>query len=105
SMMAGAIVNPSTVIGKGCILNTASSVDHDCRIGDYVNIGPGAHIAGGVTIGSLSSIGTGAVMVPNVVIGANCVIGAGSVVTKSLPDNVTAYGIPARIIEGGSPQK
>ena len=33
-------------------------------------------------------------------IGENTVVGAGSLVIKSLPDNVLAYGNPAKIIRG-----
>ena len=44
--MAGAVINSDTVIGKGCIINTGSSVDHDCRIHDYVHISVGSHVAG-----------------------------------------------------------
>lgn len=36
---------------------------------------------------------------PNVHIGNNCVIGAGAVVTKDIPDNSVAVGVPARVIE------
>ena len=32
-------------------------------------------------------------------VGANTVIGMGSVVTKPIPDNVVAYGIPAKVIK------
>jgi len=35
-------------------------------------------------------------------IGANCIIGAGSVVTKDIPDNKIAYGIPCKIIRDNS---
>ena len=34
----------------------------------------------------------------NVKIGSNCIIGAGSVVTKDIPDNSVAVGIPAKVI-------
>ena len=35
---------------------------------------------------------------PGVTIGDNTVIGAGSVVTKDIPANVVAYGIPCKVI-------
>ena len=38
------------------------------------------------------------IVLPNVSIGANSVIGAGSVVTKSIPENVVASGVPARVL-------
>ena len=43
-------------------------------------------------------IGAGAKVLGDIVIGENAKIGANSVVTKDVPDNATAVGIPARII-------
>lgn len=35
---------------------------------------------------------------PGVTIGKRCVIGAGAVVSKDIPDNSVAVGVPARVI-------
>lgn len=43
-------------------------------------------------------LGAGAIVGPGVTIGENTVVGAGSVVMKSLPPNVIAAGVPARVI-------
>jgi maltose O-acetyltransferase len=51
-----------------------------------------------VAIGDNVWIGTGARILPGVTIGSNTVVGAGSVVTKSLPPNVVAAGVPARVV-------
>jgi maltose O-acetyltransferase len=51
-----------------------------------------------VAIGNNVWIGTGVRILPGVTIGENTVVGAGSVVTKSLPPNVVAVGIPARVV-------
>lgn len=58
----------------------------------------GISIASPVNIGDNVWIGGGSIINPGVTIGANTVIGSGSVVTKSLPANVLAAGIPAKII-------
>lgn len=42
-------------------------------------------------------IGSGAIINPGVTIGRNSVIGAGSVVTKDIPANVVAAGVPCRV--------
>ena len=42
-------------------------------------------------------IGGNVTILPGVTIGENVVIGAGSVVTKDIPDNSLAVGIPARV--------
>ena len=43
-------------------------------------------------------VGAGATILPGVTIGKNSVIGAGSVVTKDIPENVVAFGVPCRVI-------
>ncbi len=45
-----------------------------------------------------ASIGAGATISPGVQIGENALIGAGSVVTKNIPDNAVAVGVPARVV-------
>lgn len=44
-------------------------------------------------------IGEGVTIMPNVTIGENSIIGANSVVTKSVPKNCVAAGVPAAIIK------
>lgn len=46
-----------------------------------------------------ASIGANSTILPGVVIGQGAQIGAGSVVTKDIPDNVIAYGVPATVRE------
>ncbi|WP_373870015.1 DapH/DapD/GlmU-related protein [Weissella soli] len=48
-------------------------------------------------IGENCWIGSGTVIVPGVRIGDNTVIAAGSVVTKDIPDNVVAFGVPCKV--------
>ena len=36
---------------------------------------------------------------PNTIIGQNSIIGAHSLVTKSIPDNTIAFGVPAKVIK------
>jgi len=47
---------------------------------------------------SFASIGAGSTINPGVKIAENALIGAGSVVTKDIPENAIAVGIPARVI-------
>lgn len=54
---------------------------------------------GAVIIGMNVWIGDGVCVMPNVTIGENSVIGANSVVTKSIPPNCVAAGIPAKVIK------
>lgn len=88
---AGAVVNPGTVVGRNAIINTASSVDHDCVIGDFVHIAPGATLSGGVIIGEESHIGTGANIVQCVKIGSRSMVGAGQTIRHDIADGVKSY--------------
>ena len=54
---------------------------------------------GKIRIGNNVHIGTNAIIMPGVRIGNNCIIGCGAIVTKDVPDNSVAAGIPARVIE------
>lgn len=97
-VMAGVVINSSTSISKGCIINTSSSVDHDNEIGDYVHISPGANLAGNVRVGKGTWIGIGVSVNNNISISSGVMVGAGTVVTKDLPENCTAVGVPARVV-------
>lgn len=98
--------------------------NHNCQIldggkvtfGDHVFIGPnclfttaehaldaqqrneGLEVALPITIGNNVWFGAGAMVLGGVTIGDNTVIGAGSVVTKDIPANVIAAGVPCRVI-------
>jgi len=98
-ILPSATVNIDTVVGHHSILNTSSSIDHDCRIGDYAHIAPGCHLGGDVTIEEGSFLGVGTSVIPGVRIGRWSIVGAGAVVTKDLPDNCTAVGVPAKVIK------
>ena len=93
---AQAVVNPDAIIGHHTIINTAATVDHDCELGAYVHLAPGTHLAGSITVGEGVLMGVGSQALPNISIGAWAVVGAGATVVKSVPDNVTAKGTPAR---------
>jgi acetyltransferase-like isoleucine patch superfamily enzyme len=52
-----------------------------------------------IIIGNDVEIGSNAVVLPGVNIGDNVTIGAGAVVTKDIPENSIAVGVPARVIK------
>lgn len=54
---------------------------------------------GKISIGNNVHIGTNSIIMPNVHIGNNCIVGCGAVVTKNIPDNSVAVGVPAKVIE------
>lgn len=99
AIMAGAVINPGTVIGDGAIINTCASVDHDCRIGEYIHIAVGARICGSVHLEEDTWVGAGATIIQNLSVCAGCMIGAGAVVIRNICEPGTYVGVPARIIK------
>ena len=95
----GAIVTCRSRIGRHCILNVKASVSHDCVIGDYVNLNPSVTVCGNVTLGDGAYIGAGATIVQRISVGRGSIIGAGAVVIRDIPPNVTAVGVPARVVK------
>jgi acetyltransferase-like isoleucine patch superfamily enzyme len=56
------------------------------------------HTKGGIVIGDDVWLGVGVIVLDGVHIGNGAVIGAGAVVTRDVPDNAIAAGMPARVI-------
>lgn len=95
--------------------NLTAVDDGEIFIGDYTMIGPNVTLATPnhplapelrekgyqynlpIRIGRNVWLGAGVIVVPGVTIGDNAVIGAGSVVTKDIPANVLAFGVPCRV--------
>lgn len=98
-IMAGAVVNSGAYLGKGCIINTCASVDHDCRLEDYVHVSVGAHLAGSVTVGERTWVGIGTVVSNNLCIAGDCLLGAGTVVVHNIEKPGTYVGVPAKKIK------
>jgi serine O-acetyltransferase len=81
-------VHENCQIGRDCNISQGVTLGQANRgprkgvpvIGDRVYLGPGAKVVGAVRVGS------------GVAIGANCVV------TKDLPEQAVAVGVPARII-------
>jgi sugar O-acyltransferase (sialic acid O-acetyltransferase NeuD family) len=95
---AGCVLTNEITIGDHVHLNRLSTVGHDCVVGDHVHLAPGAVLSGNVTIGEGCDIGTNACAIQGITIGDWSIIGAGATVIRDLPANVTAVGVPARVI-------
>lgn len=97
-LCAGVIVTTNIAIGRHVIVNLACTIGHQVVIGDYCAFMPGCNVSGEVTVGEASFWGTGAKVINGKRIGAHTKIGAGAVITTDIPDNVTAVGVPARVV-------
>eukprot|EP01100_Stratorugosa_tubuloviscum_P014768 TRINITY_DN8070_c0_g1_i1.p1 TRINITY_DN8070_c0_g1~~TRINITY_DN8070_c0_g1_i1.p1 ORF type:complete len:209 (-),score=72.01 TRINITY_DN8070_c0_g1_i1:28-654(-) len=97
-VFAGAIIQPGSIIGDHVIINTAASVDHDCKIENYCQIAPGAHLCGNVHCKHGSFIGAGAVIKQGIEIGCFSMIGIGAAVVSDIADELVVVGVPAKPI-------
>ena len=110
---------PKIVIGDGSYLNRGTFLDatESLTIGRQVAVGPNCYltdhdhgtdpalapldqpmVARPTRVGDRCWLGANVVVLKGVTIGDRTVVGAGSVVTRSLPPDVVAAGVPARVI-------
>ena len=108
---AGARLDEHVYVGPRCHLGLVH-LERDVLVGAGVHIPSGGHIHTAsdsarplreheltrslVTIGEGSWIGSNCVVMASV--GKRTIVGAGSVVTRPLPDDVVAAGVPAKVI-------
>lgn len=116
--------NKGVQIGENCEIYSSVSFGSEpylISLGDHVRVNAGVlfithdggvwvlrglkeeyrdiDVFGKITVGDNVHIGTNAIVMPGVRIGSNCIIGCGAIVTKDIPDNSIAVGVPARVIE------
>ena len=82
-----------TIIGEFVTIRDAN---HGIRRGEHIK--GQEHDTRPISIGQDVWIGRGACILPGVCIGDGSVVGANSVVTKSIPPNTIAAGVPARVL-------
>src|SRR3989344_728207 len=80
---AGVIIEDFVQVGSHCSIYSVSTID-DKR--------------GKVTLKESCKIGSHSVVMPGVTVGKNSIVGAMSFVNKDIPDNVIAFGIPAKVV-------
>lgn len=93
-------IGPNVTLGRHVQCNVRTHVHHDCVIGDFVTLSPGAMCLGNVHIEDDVFIGAGAIIrngTPDkpLRIGKGAVVGMGAVVVKDVPPGVTVVGNPA----------
>ena len=78
----GVVIEDNVQIGSHCSIYSVSTIDD--KIGK-------------VYLKSNSKIGSHSTILPGVTIGKNSIIGAHSLVINDIPDNVIAFGVPAKV--------
>ncbi|WP_246514810.1 acyltransferase [Desulfonema limicola] len=78
------IIEDFVQIGSHCSIYSVSTIDNK---------------QGLVKLKKNCKIGSHSVIMPGVTVGENSVVGAFSFVNQDIPDNVTAVGVPAKIIK------
>lgn len=96
AVMAGSVINPASAIGNFSIINTASSIDHDCQVNDFATISPGAILGGSVKIAQFAVVSIGATVIHGINIGEDSIVGAGATVINHIGNNEIHVGVPAR---------
>ena len=77
------VIEDEVQIGSHCSIYSISTIDNSF---------------GEVLLKNNCRIGSHTTILPGVSIGKNSIIGAHSLATKDIPDNVVAFGVPAKII-------
>jgi len=90
-------------IGHGgpLVVSGTCEIGNNCNLSQFTTIGSNHN--NGARIGNNVYIGPNCCIVENVIIGSNVTIGAGSVVTKCIPDNATAAGNYAKVLNYNNP--
>jgi acetyltransferase-like isoleucine patch superfamily enzyme len=88
--MYGVTIEDYVEVGSHCSIYSVSTIDNK---------------KGGVKLRKNCKIGSHSVIMPGVTVGENSVIGAFSFVNRDIPDNVTAMGIPVRIVKKAKEKK
>ncbi|KUG23994.1 acetyltransferase (isoleucine patch superfamily) [hydrocarbon metagenome] len=91
-------VQRDVVIGDFFCCNAFVGIGHGTLIGDYVQINPQVVVTGGAVIGSDVFLGVRATIL-KARIGDRSVVGACALITKDMPQNMMAKGIPAKYYE------
>ena len=100
-MAAGSRITTNVTVGRHVHLNLNATLSHDCEVGSYSLLNPGAHVNGEVVLGESVVVGSGAVVREGSRVGAGTVIGAGAVVITDLPAGLDRRG---RAGQGHRPQ-
>ena len=95
---AGTILTCNILIKDFVTINLNCTIGHDTIVESYCSIMPNVALSGEVLLKKFVYIGSGATIINQICVGEKTIVGAGAVVSKNLPSNCTAVGIPAKPI-------
>lgn len=101
---AGVRLTNGISIGDFCIFNQNATVAHDCVVGNFVHVAPGANVSGNVHLQDGCWIGAGAIVNQGnpgnkLRIGENTIVGSGAAVISDCNPNAVYVGVPARRVK------
>ncbi len=85
-IFGNAYVGSSVLLQPKCMINTGAIVSHDCEIGSYTHIAPGAMLAGHVHVGQKALVGMGVTTTIGITIGSGARIGNGAILLADVPE-------------------
>ncbi len=91
-------VDQGVILKDGILLNNSVTVSHNSEVGECSFLAPGVTLSGYVKIGSCCFLGTNTSVANNITLGNNCIIALGTAVIKSVPENSSLIGNPAKIL-------
>ncbi len=92
---AGVIIGSYAELKSHLIVNSGAIINHDVKLGNYVQVGAGTIIDSGAQIEDEVFVGSGVTIVAGIKVGHGARIGAGSVVIKNVDEGETVFGNPA----------
>ena len=79
----GVVIEDNVQVGSHCSIYSVSTIDKT---------------NGKVVLKNNCRVGSHSTVLPGVTIGKNSIVGAHSLVTSDIPDNVIAFGVPAKVV-------
>jgi len=95
-LCAGVMATVHIRVGKFALVNLCCTLGHEAVVGAGCVLNPSSNISGGVILEDGVLVGTGGQVLQYLRVGRGATVGAGSVVTKDVADGMTVVGIPAK---------
>jgi len=80
----GVVIEDEVQMGSHCSIYSVSTIDNK---------------TGKIVLKKNCRIGSHTTILPGITVGANSIIGAHSLINNSIPANVVAFGVPAKVIK------